>query len=380
VENIPVLNRKDFLAEWFQTVGWCCGSMTVYPLLKKGGAYREAALNNLDFIVNTGIAENGLACNIYDGEKWIWEENCEGNNAHSWKHIRPQADFIYYLLKALDYERSLNVDHPKWLEAARCGLDTFCDIWGRYGEFGFRIIKDKNPPEMFEGGSCAGAFVLQALTQGMRFFPENDRYRSIYRTACHYYYKKYVVNGHCTGGPLDIFKADDSESAAAMTDAFVQGWHILKDDSLLGMAEDAVAIFASWVVSYVAPFPKSSTLDGYNPCGGVIANVQNRHIGPGICTNSGRFLYDLYKATGKQLYRNVYIDILHAAVNYVARYDGEFSGYNGERGIWFPFKKGAVSEQVNLTDSLNQAGEMWNVACSWPVTAMLLAWAECPHE
>ena len=82
-----------------------------------------------------------------------------------------------------------------------------------------------------------------------------------------------------------------------------------------------------------------STLDGYNPCGGVIANVQNRHIGPGICTNSERFLYDLYKATSKEYYRKLYDDIIHAAVNYLATYDSVFSGYKREQCEWFPFKK-----------------------------------------
>ena len=65
-------------------------------------------------------------------QKMTLDEKCSllsGKDCYAWKHIRPQADFIYYLLKVLDYERSMGVDRPNWLEAARGGLDTFCNIF-----------------------------------------------------------------------------------------------------------------------------------------------------------------------------------------------------------------------------------------------------------
>ncbi len=364
---------------WIQLSGWCGGSMTAYALLRRGGACRQAAVENLDFMTTTGLTESGLMHGFYDGRQWRSDEGDETSYyPHSWKHIRPSADFIHYLLKAVRFEESIGNHHPTWRDTARKGLDAFCSIWERYGEFGFRVLRETNPPELLERGSCAGAFVLQALAEGMRCFPDQRRYRAIFQAACEYYHRRFVLKGHCTGGPLDIERADDSEIAAALTDAYTQGWLILGDRRLLAMAEDTAQIFASWVVSYAAPFPTGTTLFGYNPCGGVIANVQNRHIGPGICTNSGQFLHELFLATGKGLYGKLYNDIRHAAVNFVALSDHEFSGYDRGSGRWIPFKKGVVSEQVNLSDVLNESGEMWNVACSWPATAVLLMAADTP--
>ena len=376
IEGTIIDRSEGTCPSWIQMSGWCGGSMTAYPLLKEGGTVRDLAINNLDFMASTGLAESGLIHGYYGGEVWSSDNSGPGESPNTWKHIRPPADFFHYLLKAVRYEESIGVAHPAWRKAARAGLDAFCGLWDRYGEFGFRIDKTQNPPVMLEGGSCAGAFVLQALAEGMRMFPEMDRYRTVFRAACEYYHRRFVLCGHCTGGPLDIERADDSESAAALTDAFTQGALILNDSKLLSMAEDAAQIFASWVVAYAAPFPPGSTLFGVNPCGGVIANVQNRHIGPGICTNSSRFLYDLAQITDNAFYRRLYEDILHAAVNFVAVRDDEFLGYNRSAGRWFGFKTGVVSEQINLTDALNESGEMWMVACSWPATAILLARAE----
>ncbi|MBN1556272.1 MAG: hypothetical protein JXA11_16145 [Phycisphaerae bacterium] len=360
-----------------QITGWCGGTMTAYALLGRDETCRAVTLENIDFLTSTALSVSGLAHGHYDGNTWSSENSSSGEAPNTWKHIRPPADFVYFLLKALQYERNeKQTDHPEWEHAARSGIDAFCTIWEKYGEFGFRVDKDINPPKRMEKGSCAGAFALQALTEGMRVFPEEKRYRKVFRNACDYYHQHFVRKGHCTGGPLDIERADDSESAAAMTNAFTQGYLILKDDALLRMARDAAAIFASWVVSYVAPFPRGSSLDGYNLCGGVIANVQNRHIGPGICTNSPRFLRELYDATGEEFYCRLHDDIVSAAINCVAMSDDEFVGYSRGTGQWTPFQKGMVTEQINLTDALNEPGEMWQVACSWPATFVLLADAE----
>lgn len=179
-----------------------------------------------------------------------------------------------------------------------------------------------------------------------------------------------------SGGPLYHERADDSEAAAAMADALTRGWRALGDPALLSMAEDAAQILASWVVSCEAPFPPGSTLFGRNPCGGVIANVQNRHIGPGIATNSGRFLRDLAAGTGNRFSAEMYENILSAAIGFLVTEDGGLMGYDRDTGTWYPCRQGLLIEQVNLTDSLNEPGEVWAVSAGWPAAFLLLAWAE----
>lgn len=364
-----------------QITGWCSGTMTAYGLLAQGGEYRDAAIGALDFMAGESLSASGLAESIYDGRTW------RSGSAEEpfWNHVRMPADFTMYLLKAASYEKDRGVSHPKWEDAARKNLDAFCTLWDNHGQFGLYVDKSASVPRITRSGSCAGAPVCLALAVGMRYFSDNDRYQSVYRAASEYYFEHYVAKGHCTGGPLDILCADDSESAAAMTDALTQGALFLKDKTLIAKAEAAAQIFLSWVVSYEAPFPPGSTLFGMNPCGGVIANVQNRHIGPGICTNSGRFLYDLSVLTGNSFYADLHQDIIHAALNFVVAEEGEFMGYGRDQGMgsdqygqWTPFRKGMVSEQINLADTLNESGEMWLVSASWPATFVLLASAERP--
>lgn len=366
-----VYGSENFPPEWCQITGWSLGSMLAYPLLKKGGKYREAALSNLEFLLSGGFWPCGLKMGVFDGTKWL--DDCNSYSAWNY-HPRPPAEFITWLLISAAYESSIGCRHPHWYFIAEKGLDAFCKLWEKYGDFGYHIDMSKAELELLIPGSCAGAFVLQALAQGLAHFPGNGRYEKVYREAAIYYHQNFVLKGHCTGGPLDIHMADDSESAAALTNAFVQGWKIFKEDIFLSMAEDAAQIFLSWVVSYDAPFPIESSLWKVNPCGGVLANVQNRHIGPGICTNSPYFLYEIYKATGKELYKNIYCDIIQAACNLVCEEDGKVLGFDGS--FWYPFAAGMVCEQANLTDAVNVPGELFAISCSWPAVGLLMSWAD----
>lgn len=365
--------------DWNQIVGWCGGAMTAFPLLLRGGTAREAACANLDFLAQGGVTPSGLKAAIFDGRKWLGP-NPRGAEPWEWYHVRMPADHITYLLKAAQWEAAQGRRHDAWFDDARRGLDAFCALWEQYDDFGFYVDPYQHPAVMLESGSCAGAFPLLALATGMRAFPEETRYRNVYRAAATHYHAQFAACGHCTGGPLDILRADDSESAAALTDALTQGYLLLREPALLAMALDAANLFASWVVSYAAPFPPASSLHGRNPRGGVLANVQNRHVGPGIATNSARFLYELGEASGDPCWHALYREVLTAPLNFVCPRTGAFLGYDRASGDTLPFMEGMVSEQINLTDALNEPGEMWRVSASWPATVVLLSWAERPES
>ena len=148
------------------------------------------------------------------------------------------------------------------------------------------------------------------------------------------------------------------------------------DEKILDYALKASRLFASWVYSYPVSFPGGTELEGINVCGGVIANVQNRHIGPGICTNSARFLYDLGKFLGDKRWIELYEQIKAAAINCVCTYEGEFFGSTFNE----PFATGMVSEQINVSDAFNPHGFTWRVSASWPATNILLSWLDSPQE
>jgi hypothetical protein len=370
--DIDAENEAPSWSEWNIMIGWCSGSMTALPFLKFGGDYRKAALEYLDFITTDGFAPSGVKLPIFDSEKWIDPKSENGEAGY--RHCRFYCDYLYYLGRAISFEKSNGFCHPQWETVFESGMDILTDLWEREHDFGLYWNIDNAQVTLDRKGSCAGAFALLAMTEGARHYPENLKLRKALTEATEEYVNRCVFTGHCNGGPNDIFESDDSESAAALSDALVQQYKLFGTSELKNCAIKAAELFASWVLCYKAPFPGGTTLEGINVCGGVIANVQNRHVGPGICTNSARFLYDLGKITGDNRWIELYHQVRSAAINCICRYDGEFFGSSFKE----PFAAGMVSEQINVTDVLGASGNTWRVSASWPATDILLSWFDEP--
>lgn len=361
-------------AEWNTMIGWCSGTMTALPLLKFGGKYRDFAIKYIDFLSSHGDSPCGVKYSIYDGEEWMSPEHKEYNEEYD--HCRFYGDYLYYLGKAIRYEKANGYIHSEWERDFEKGINILVDLWQREKDFGMYWLLEGERLELKTRGHGSGVFDVLALAEGIRHFPENEAVVTAFKESCEVYYKRCVVTGRCDSGPKDIRQADDSESIAALTDALVQNYQIFGDEKTLEMALDAAKIFATWVVNYVPEFPGGSFFEGYNICGGVIANVRNRHVGPGICTNSARFIYDLGKITGDSRWIDLYFRIKSAAINCITDYDGEFFGLTFEK----IFAEGMLSEQINITDALSHPGETWRVSASWPATAVLLGWYDSPDN
>ena len=362
-------------AEWNIMIGWCCGTMTALPLLKFGGKYRDFAIKFIDFLTSHGDSPSGVKYSVYDGKAWMDRNHPEYHTGYS--HCRFYCDYLYYLGKAIRFEKEANgVCHPGWEADFAKGLEILTKLWVREKDFGMYWNIEGDLVTLDRPGTCAGAFALLALAEGCRQYPEKEELRRCYRQACGKYYEDFVLTGRSFAGPVDIWEADDSESIAALTDALLQQYQLYGDDADLKKALDAAKLFATWCVNYQPAFPGGSTLEGINVCGGVLANVMNRHIGPGICTNSGRFVYDLGQITGDKCWTDLYWRIKAAAINCTSTYDGEFCGNTFDQN----FAKGMLSEQINMTNSLNAAGETWRVSASWPSTAVLLGWFDSPEN
>ena len=370
IENDP---PRPNCAEWHIMIGWCCGTMTALPLLKFGGKYRDFALKFIDFLSTHGNSPSGVKYSCYDGNAWMTPNHPEYYPGYT--HCRFYSDYLYYLGRAIRLEKEkYNTVHPSWEAEFAKGLEILTGIWQREKDFGMYWNLEGETVTLDRPGTCAGAFSVLALVEGCRHYPENSGLAECFREACDAYYERFVLTGRCFAGPIDILEADDSESIAALTDALLQRYQLFGDEQNLKKALDAAKIFSTWCVNYQPAFPGGSTLEGINVCGGVVANVMNRHIGPGICTNSARFVYDLGQITGDRRWTDLYFRIKAAAINCVSTYDGEFCG-NSFHEI---FAKGMLSEQINITDALNAAGETWRVSASWPATAVLLGWVDTP--
>lgn len=362
-------------AEWNIMIGWCCGTMTALPLLKFGGKYRDFAVKFIDFLSTHGDSPSGVKYAVYDGNTWMSPSHPEYQQGYT--HCRFYSDYLYYLGRAIRFEQETHgISHPDWEADFAKGLEILMGLWEPEQDFGLYWNIEGQEVTLDRPGTCAGAFSLLALAEGCRHYPENARLAACFRDACRSYHEKFVLTGRSFAGPVDIWEADDSESIAALTDALVQLYQRFGQAGDLTRALDAAKLFATWCVNYQPAFPGGSTLEGTNVCGGVVANVMNRHIGPGICTNSARFLYDLGQMTGDRRWTDLYFRVKAAAINCVSTYDGEFCGNTFREN----FAAGMLSEQINLTNSLNAAGETWCVSASWPSTAVLLGWFDTPEQ
>lgn len=364
-------------AEWNIMIGWCSGTMTALPLLAHEGKSREIALRYIDFITDSGFAPSGVKLPIFDGKKWIdprAQFNAPVNRDYT--HCRFYCDYLYYLGKAIEYETSRGIEHKRWENIFKNGMDILVALWQRENDFGrtWNIMTDIVTVRDY--GSGGGAYALLALSQALKLYPDNEEVKKVLSEANDIYFTRCVESGRCGGGPNDALEADDSESIAALSNAYVQQYLICKDEKILDYALKSSRLFASWVYSYPVAFPGGTELEGINVCGGVIANVQNRHIGPGICTNSARFLYDLGVATGDKRWVDLYEQIVSTALNCVCMEDGGFFGFDFNE----PFLKGMVSEQINIYDVYFESGFTWKVSASWPATNILLSDFESPYK
>lgn len=374
------ISRKATLeefTEWNIMIGWCSGTMTALPLLAYEGNAREIALSYIDFITSDGFAPSGVKLPIFDGKKWI-DPRAEFNAPvnFDYTHCRFYCDYLYYLGKAIEYETSKKITHKNWEKVFKNGIDILTDLWQREKDFGrtWNIMTDT--VTVNNGGTGGGTFALLALSQALKLYPDNEMVKKVLNEANEVYFIRCVESGRCGGGPNDALEADDSESIAALSTAYVQQYLICKDEKILDYALKASRLFASWVYSYPVTFPGGTEFEGINVCGGVIANVQNRHIGPGICTNSARFLYDLGTVTGDGRWIDLYEQIISTALNCVCMEDGGFFGFNFNE----PFLKGMVSEQINIYDVYSESGFTWKVSASWPATNILLTDFESPYK
>ena len=371
----------DFLLDWHQITGWCGGPMTARGLLALGGEHADYARANLDFLAREAPGEHGLARPVFDGKQW---HNNLGYIAEGCS-IRMPADFCLWLLRATKAEEEQGRVHPEWKASAHKGVKALCSLWERYEDFGYAWDWSKPEPVLKRGGTTAGAFALLAIVEALKEWPDDPQLQSVARQAAKHL-ATHAHKGRVSGGPLDIENADDSEAAAALTEALLALYNIFDEEIFLTDALAAAHLFASWVLGWTPPFPKGSALDGVNVCGGVIANVQNRHVGPGICVSSARFLYDLSLVTGDTHWKQLYEDIIAAAINCLPVTKWEMMGRcrrSDEAGNLriesAPVSPGMLTEQINVADCLGSAGEFWPVSASWGMTSLMLAWAETPY-
>jgi len=360
-------------------IGWVGGGMSSYALLLEGSSESvRRAMRTVDFIFSAQTAAGFFPGVFYNG-RWYGDEfnDDPGRDApEQWHIVRKSADTLYFLVKhfiALN-RRFPGIPLPDgWLDGTRRLADGFVKLWRTYGQFGQWIHAGTG--DMLVGGSAGGAMAVGGLALYGQYTGE-DAYQAAACEAGEYYYRRYTAEGITTGGPGEILQCPDSESAFALLESFMVLHETTGESKWLARAEEAARQCISWCVSYDYDFPEGSTFRrlGMRTGGSVIANVQNKHSAPGICTLSGDSLFKLFRASGNKLYLDQLRETARHLPQYLSREDRPVKGWDGK-----DMPAGYMSERVNMSDweGRELVGEALPLSC-WCEVSNMLTYAEVP--
>jgi hypothetical protein len=360
-------------------VGWVGGGMSSLALLQEGTELSVSrSLDTLRFMFGSQTPSGFFHGVCYNGQ-WFGDEFNDAPDRpypEQWHIVRKSADALYFILKhfiALEQGNPAFVIPEPWLEGTRKLADAFVRLWRKYGQFGQWVHNETG--DILIGNSAGAAMAPAGVALCGQYFAD-PAYSEIAEASALYYYNHFTATGVTTGGPGEILQCPDSESAFALLESYMVLYETSGNRAWIKRAEEAALQAMSWCVSYDFRFPAGSTFErlGIRTSGSVIANVQNKHSAPGICTLSGDSLLKLYRATGKEIYLELLREIAGHLPQYLSREDRPVKGWDG-----YDMPPGYMSERVNMSDWEGKAyvGEVIPYSC-WCEVSLMLTYAELP--
>jgi hypothetical protein len=360
-------------------IGWVGGGMSSLAMLLEGSELSlDRAIKTIDFMFGSQTESGFFHGVCYKGE-WFGDEfSDDPNRLHSeqWHILRKSADALYFIMKQLIAIEQISpaFNMPgRWIDGTKRLADAFVKLWRKYGQFGQWVHTGTG--DIIIGGSEGAAIAPAGLALCGQYFGD-DTYTEIAKESAAYYYNTATMQGVTTGGPGEILQCPDSESAFALLESYIVLYESSGDRAWVKRAEEAALQAMSWCVSYDFTFPAGSTFNqlGIHTTGSVIANVQNKHSAPGICTLSGDSLFKLYRATGNKQYMELLREIAGNLPQYLSREDRPVKGWDGK-----DMPPGYMSERVNMSDWEGKAyvGEVIPYSC-WCEVSLMLAYSELP--
>ena len=364
-------------------LGWLGGMLATYPLLAEGSERsRERALRNFDFTCRTQT-DAGLFWPIYYKNQLIRDNFPTDEALGPWVLIRRMGDLVYFWSKQLLLLEERGQGErikPQWRQSLRRAVEAIVRIWERYGQLGQFVRLDNG--EIAVGGSACGALVPAALTLAARCF-DQPQWAGAAQAMAEKYYQEFTRRGLTIGGPGDMLQAPDSESAFGLLESYVVLYEATGEQLWLARAREAAHQAASWCVPYDFEFPADSEFARLDmrTTGSIVANAQNKHSAPGLCTLSGDSLFKLYRATGERAYLDLIRAITRNMAQYLSREDRPILARNGfsDRAEPQPMPPGWMNERINMGDweGKKNVGEVFYGPC-WCEVSLMLAWVELP--
>ena len=363
---------KSRFQDW--QVGWVGGGMVPFPLLIAGQPEsRQRASQNIEWMFREAQHPSGL---FHAGQHQgvAFDDGFNVPGTARWYMVRKQADALYFLVKAFYAWRATEAGWQlpnRWAIGIRRLADRFVATFRKFGQLGQYL--DYATGDVVVGGSTAAALAPGALALAGQFFTQPE-YIAVAASLARQFAEHDVRDGLTTGGPGEILKCADSESAFALLESFIVLYEVTHQSEWLACAEAQAVQCLTWCVSYDYIFPKDSWFGRLNvrAAGSIWANVQNKHSAPGICTLSGDALFKLFRYTGQALYLEQIQATAHNLPQYIARADRPV----GDPAV---MKPGYISERVNLSDwegRQNVGGNLFG-SC-WPEVSLMLTTVELP--
>jgi hypothetical protein len=352
-------------------LGWVGGCMITQPLSLIGTPLsKERSLRNYTKIITQSQAKSGFYYSCGNGTDWC--SDCFWNpHPDNLLLLRKNADVLYYFYKYCLAQEAIDPGWKmpaEWKEPLQKFADAFVTLWNRYGQFGQFI--DIETGDIRIGGTNSAAMAIGGLALAAKF-ENRPELLKVAREAARYYYQNFTLKGISCGGPSEILQNNDSESAFAMLESFMALYEVTGENEWLNDAEDAAAFVSTWMVNYDYRFPPASLFGKLDmrTTGSYWASTQNKHAGPGICTQSGDCLLKLYRATGNKLYLGMISDVAHNVMQYLSRDDRPVGD----------LPPGWINERVNLSDweGKEQVGGIFR-GNTWAQVSAMLTVAEIP--
>jgi hypothetical protein len=382
----PILHLKQNRTHWHEApgfygdvtadgrpgwqLGWVGSLVGSFPLLAAGDELSVTrAVRTLDWAVTTQT-DCGLLRAMYKDGRWVGD-GFGKPGTERFAMVRKEADALYFGLKHLAWLQHTGRGEqvkPAWRDMFERLADALALLWRRDGQFGQFL--DDQTGQIAVGNSTAGALAIGAIAVAGQFFGRPDLIETA-RDAGNAYHDRWTARGITTGGPGEILACPDSESAMGLVESFVALHEVTGDRHWLTFAAHAADQLASWVVSYDFEFPPESDLGRLRAraTGTVIANSQNKHSAPGLCTFSGDALLKLFRATGEGRHLELLRDIAATLPQYMSRADRVVG--TGDPGL--------ICERVNLSDweGDHRVGHVPPWSC-WCEAALMLTCLEVP--
>ncbi len=363
--------KNEFLSQW-QT-GWCFSGLSLPYFVGMGTMLSfDRAIATLDFIHDEIQSPSGFYyANYYQGTPKgdFWKSKGENPNTCL---IRRQGDMIQALVKTfrlLKTRVGANAVKEHWVDGVTKACDALVQLWRRHGQLGQFI--DIAAGKVLVGGSTSGASAVWGLAEAGHDF-QNEEYVEVAGEIGAYFDRRFLSQGFTCGGPGEAGQVPDSESIYALLEGYWWLYATTGEDKWLAAACRATDLFSTWCVSYDFVFPSQSFFGRHDlrTTGTVIANSQNRHSAPGICTASGDALLKLFRATGIVRYLDLAQEIAHNLMQFVSR---DALIFPKQQPTW-------VNERVNISawEGVQHIGDMPFGGTCWCEISCLLTVLDFP--